>query len=199
MKSLSENDSYDFHENVLVIPVEKEEKYLKRLLKDIDKGSLEKIFLNKNLACATFRRRLVEQLKDMSNFNELLHKVSGEKIYFLVLYMLHKRYCDIVPLLITEHVNLNIDHRIGETPLFIAVNEEYSDIVNLFLNKNVNPNIPSLCTSKPIHESLLCAHNTENFSYILPKFVISSRLAAIDSLVILRERKLNFHLRNAVP
>lgn len=160
MTSLSEKDSNSTHENVLVIPVEKEETYFDRLFRDVNEGFLENIFLNKNLSCATYRQKLIQHFKGTSDFCALLRQMSCEKTYILVLSMLHKGFCDIVPLLITEHVNLNINHKISETPLFLAVNEGYTDIVDLFLKNNADPNISSWYTSRPMHRSLLGVHNS---------------------------------------
>ncbi|XP_063426878.1 uncharacterized protein LOC134710450 [Mytilus trossulus] len=141
MTSLSENDSYGSHENVLVIPVEKEEIYFDRLFKDVDEGFLENIFLNKNLSCATYRQKLIQHFKGTSDFSALLRQMSCKKTYILILSMLHKGFCDIVPLLITEHIDLNINNKISETPLFLAVNKGYNDIVDLFLKYNADSNI----------------------------------------------------------
>ncbi|CAC5389370.1 unnamed protein product [Mytilus coruscus] len=126
----------DMHEIVVEITLEKEDKYLERLKKDIKQGFIQNIFSNRNLKDSSFRLNFTKMIA-----NDMVVSLPDKAIFSLLMLMIERGFCDIVSVLLAKTINLNQIYWDGETPLFKAANKGYTEVVTLLLKQKANPNL----------------------------------------------------------
>ncbi|XP_052080425.1 uncharacterized protein LOC127718446 [Mytilus californianus] len=142
-----------------------ERKYFHRLLKDIENGFIEKVFSNRNFNNSLVRKQFVEYIKGKIDVNKVLIHLPQEKLYSLLLSMLHQGYSELVPMLLAKDINYNLTNWNGDTPLYTASYRGFTNIVKLLLENNANPNISTWICEKPQNNvKLKYQHNFDNNS-----------------------------------
>ncbi|VDI02299.1 Hypothetical predicted protein [Mytilus galloprovincialis] len=136
-------------QDVIHVDEKNERKYFDRLLKDIENGFIEKVFSNRNLNSSLVRKQFVEYIKGKVDFHKVLTHLPQQKLYSLLLSMLHQGYSELVPILLTKDINYNLTNWNGDTPLYTASYKGYTNIVKLLLENNANPNISTWICEKP--------------------------------------------------
>ncbi|CAG2206988.1 unnamed protein product [Mytilus edulis] len=136
-------------QDVIHVDEKNERKYFDRLLKDIENGFIEKVFSNRNLNSSLVRKQFVEYIKGKVDFNKVLTHLPQQKLYSLLLSMLHHGHSELVPMLLTKDINYNLTNWNGDTPLYTASYKGYTNIVKLLLENNANPNISTWICEKP--------------------------------------------------
>ncbi|CAG2237659.1 unnamed protein product [Mytilus edulis] len=147
----NENQNIKREQNSIQVTDIEEQHYFARILKDIQNGFIKDVFLNRQIKCMTFRTKLFQYLEKEIDLNEILLNVPSEIVSDMLLSMTRQCYWDMVPIVLTEHVDVNIIKQIspskfdGETPLFLAVETNRIDIVKFQLDNKYDLN---LCNDK---------------------------------------------------
>ncbi|XP_052080503.1 ankyrin-1-like isoform X2 [Mytilus californianus] len=136
----SENKKLTTEKNVITVPDTEENHYFKRILKDIQKGSIKDIFFNRQFKCLTFRNKLFQYLRHELDIKKVLLDVPSEDLSNILLSMTRQCYWDMVPILLTEHVDINVRDWKG-TPLSFASEKGNVDISKLLLDHHADPNM----------------------------------------------------------
>lgn len=157
--------------NVIKVSDTREKQYVERILKDIRNGFIKDIFLNRQFKCLTFRNKLFQYLQHELDIKNILLNLSSEAISDILLSMTRQGYWDMVPILLTEHVNVNVRDWDG-TPLYFASKKCNLDIAKLLLDHQADPNMKGrleVHSETPLHVAvykgnidlvlLLLAHN----------------------------------------
>ncbi|XP_071148684.1 ankyrin-1-like [Mytilus edulis] len=154
-------------ENIVITVYDKEEdNYFSRILKDIQNqnGFIKDIFLNRQFKCLTFRNKLFQYLRHKVEIKNKLLDVSSEDLSNMLLSMTRQCYWDMVPILLTYQVDVNIRDWKG-TPLYFASEKRNIDIAKLLLDHHADPNMKGwleTASQTPLH----LAVETENIDLI---------------------------------
>ncbi|CAG2234201.1 unnamed protein product [Mytilus edulis] len=136
-------EEMDTTEHFITIPETKETQYFERLLKDINDGFVENIFLNTQLKYAFFRQQLIKFLLDSGDIHKTVNLLNSEKLSTLLMSMARQGFSDMLTLLLSEHVDVNCNTGTDpfDTPLYIASSEGFVDTVKILLEHKANTDI----------------------------------------------------------
>ncbi|CAC5401621.1 unnamed protein product [Mytilus coruscus] len=136
----NENQILTKDENDITVPDMEENHYFKRILKDIQKGFIKDIFRNRQFKYLSFRNKLFQYIRHELDIKKVLLDVSSEELSNMLLSMTRQCYWDMVPILLTEHVDVNVRDWKG-TPLYFALEKGNVGISKLLLDHQADPNI----------------------------------------------------------
>ncbi|CAC5401627.1 unnamed protein product [Mytilus coruscus] len=159
----NENQSLTKDENVITVPDTAENNYFKRILKDVKKGSIKEFFLNRQFKCLTFRNKLFQYLWHELDIKKVLLDVSSEDLSNILLSMTRQCYWDMVPIILTEHVDVNVRDWEG-TPLYFASVKGNIDIAKVLLENQADPNIQGWlekCSQTPLKVAVDNEHKAD--------------------------------------
>ncbi|XP_076087735.1 uncharacterized protein LOC143058157 [Mytilus galloprovincialis] len=127
---------------VITVPENEEDHYFARILKEIqnEKGFIKDIFLNRQFKFLTFRSKLFQYLRHALDIKKVFLNVSKVELSNMLLSMTRQCYWDMIPILLTEHVDVNVRDWQG-TPLYFASVKGNIDIAKVLLENQADPNI----------------------------------------------------------
>ncbi|VDI15846.1 Hypothetical predicted protein [Mytilus galloprovincialis] len=137
----TENQNQTRNKRIIKVPYTREKQYFERILKDVRNGFIKDIFLNRQFKCLTFRNKLFPYLQHELDIKKVLLDLSSAEISNLLLSMAGQCYWDMVPILLTEHVDINVRDKNECTPLYFASEKGNIDIAKVLLENQADPNI----------------------------------------------------------
>ncbi|XP_063411129.1 uncharacterized protein LOC134694064 [Mytilus trossulus] len=198
---LKEDQNLINEQNVITVPDKVEDHYFDRIVKDIKKISILHVFDNRQLKCITFRKKLFLYIEQRLDIREMLSALSVCEISNILLSMTSQFYWDLVPILLTKHVDVNVSDWRG-TPLYLASKQGHIENAKILLDHHADPSICNEKNEPPLFvaseegqteivRSLLkhkCNPNICNKSKKSPVFIASSR-GYFDIVRLLLEHK----------